>query len=271
MSETGTPDQSRSPALRVSEAERDRAATLLAACCSEGRLTLEEFSERVEIVLAAKTQADLNSVTADLPSGEAVSPYRSPVPASGWLAAVMSASSRVGRWRPKGRIRALALMGSVHIDLRSAEIEGPTLTIIAFSIMGDISIVLPEGVAVDVSGANIMGAKHVGIADVPILRGGPVISIRAYPIMGAISVRTQRSRPPRGQEQPIGVPAPPAVQAPPGASLEASAASMVGTEVPGSRASPGPLGVDSISNPSLPSGPDHLHAIDEEKAQEGHG
>jgi hypothetical protein len=271
MSETGTSDQGRSPVLRVSEAERDRAATLLATCCGEGRLTLEEFSERVEIVLAAKTQADLDSVTADLPTGEAVAPYRSPVPASGWLAAVMSASSRVGRWRPKGRIRAVALMGSVHIDLRSAEIEGPTLTITALSIMGDISIVLPEGVAVDVSGANFMGTKHVGIADVPILRGGPVISIRAFPIMGAVSVRTRRSRPPRGEAPPIAVPASPALDAPPGASVQASPASMAGTEVPGSTGSPGLLGVDSISNPSLPSGPDHLHAIDEEKAQEGHG
>ncbi|HSP38066.1 MAG TPA: DUF1707 domain-containing protein [Frankiaceae bacterium] len=57
-----------SPGLRASDADRERVAFSLQTAVSEGRLTLEEYDERVASVYAAKTYGDLAAVTADLPA-----------------------------------------------------------------------------------------------------------------------------------------------------------------------------------------------------------
>src|ERR1700722_20889476 len=54
-------------AERVADADRDRTVTQLRESVVEGRLTLDEFSERVGIALQAKTRSDLLAVMADLP------------------------------------------------------------------------------------------------------------------------------------------------------------------------------------------------------------
>ena len=53
--------------LRASDADRDRAASVLNEALAEGRLTAEEHSERLDSIYAAKTQADLVPLLEDLP------------------------------------------------------------------------------------------------------------------------------------------------------------------------------------------------------------
>ena len=78
------------PSLRIGDRERDAVAAELQEHYAHGRLTLEEFNQRLDAVFAAKTQADLSRLTADLPhvrSGGAPLPSsrtgRSPSLASG--------------------------------------------------------------------------------------------------------------------------------------------------------------------------------------------
>jgi hypothetical protein len=52
--------------MQASDVERDRAAETLGAHYVAGRLTLAEFTERVEKVLRAQSVADLDALTADL-------------------------------------------------------------------------------------------------------------------------------------------------------------------------------------------------------------
>jgi hypothetical protein len=66
--------------LRASDADRDRAASVLNAALAEGRLTAEEHSERLDSIYAAKTQAELVPLLEDLP---AASGATSPVPVAG--------------------------------------------------------------------------------------------------------------------------------------------------------------------------------------------
>ena len=54
--------------LRASDAERDLAADRLREAHAEGRLTVEEFSERLDAALAARTRGDLEALTRDLPA-----------------------------------------------------------------------------------------------------------------------------------------------------------------------------------------------------------
>jgi Domain of unknown function (DUF1707) len=55
------------PSLRIGDTERDAVAAELREHYAHGRLTLEEFNERLDAVFAAKTQRDLSRLTSDLP------------------------------------------------------------------------------------------------------------------------------------------------------------------------------------------------------------
>jgi|SRR5215469_1098807 len=55
------------PSLRIGDRERDAVAAELQEHFAHGRLTLEEFNQRLDAVFAAKTQRDLSRITADLP------------------------------------------------------------------------------------------------------------------------------------------------------------------------------------------------------------
>jgi hypothetical protein len=53
--------------LRASDAEREKAVQALQHAVGEGRITMAEFEERAAIAYAAKTRAQLDELTADLP------------------------------------------------------------------------------------------------------------------------------------------------------------------------------------------------------------
>ncbi len=58
--------------IRASDADRDRVAAQLREHFAEGRLTREEFDERLTATLNAKTYGDLRHVLTDLPGATAV-------------------------------------------------------------------------------------------------------------------------------------------------------------------------------------------------------
>ncbi|GAA4540067.1 DUF1707 domain-containing protein [Pseudonocardia xishanensis] len=64
------------PTLRISDAERETVAVRIRDAAAEGRLTLEEADERQQAVYAARTAADLEPLTADLPAPPAPVPSR---------------------------------------------------------------------------------------------------------------------------------------------------------------------------------------------------
>jgi hypothetical protein len=63
------------PRLRASDADRDRATALLREHHAAGRLTAEEFNERMDAALSAKTLGEIDDLLADLP---AIDLYRLP-------------------------------------------------------------------------------------------------------------------------------------------------------------------------------------------------
>ncbi len=179
--------------MRISDSDRDRAVGVLRDHCAEGRLTLEEFSERMSSVLAARTHDDIQKVMSDLPHSAIVAGGVR-TPETNWTVAIMSGSSRRGRWRPGARTRVVAFMGGCDLDLRQAEIEGPEVVITAVAFMGGVEIVVPEGFPVHLSGMPMFGGKDLKLADVPTVPGAPLIRVRAFPIFGGVQVHTKRSR-----------------------------------------------------------------------------
>jgi len=56
------------PRLRASDADRERTAELLREHHAVGRLSAEEFNDRVERVFSARTLGDLDALLSDLPA-----------------------------------------------------------------------------------------------------------------------------------------------------------------------------------------------------------
>ncbi len=81
------------PRVRASDADRERTVSLLREHHAQGRLTAEEFNDRLDRVFAAKTIGELDALLADLPG---IDLYR--LPAAGIRPAPPGASrSRAAR------------------------------------------------------------------------------------------------------------------------------------------------------------------------------
>jgi hypothetical protein len=65
------------PDLRIGDAERDVTTRQLRECFAQGRLTMDEFNDRLGQALAATTQAELDRLTQDLPPAR---PSPAPLP-----------------------------------------------------------------------------------------------------------------------------------------------------------------------------------------------
>jgi len=63
------------PNIRVSDNDRETTAASLREHFVQGRLTNDELNERLDRIFAAKTRADLDAVTADLPFQGSRGPY----------------------------------------------------------------------------------------------------------------------------------------------------------------------------------------------------
>src|SRR5262245_33348589 len=127
------------PPILASDAERESACAILREASVEGRLTLDEFTQRIGSALAARTRPELEDVTRDLPAVMALpqTARRSPVR---WSVALLSGVVRRGFWRVAERNWAIALMGNCDIDLRGAAISAPTTTFNAVAVMGGIDV-----------------------------------------------------------------------------------------------------------------------------------
>jgi hypothetical protein len=182
--------------LRVSDQDRDRTLELLGQHAAEGRLTLDEHEERASLVLAARTRADLATVTRDLPALGQPSPGRPPAAAGSapprkatrWFVAIMGGSKRRGRFRLASVVNVVAIMGGDEIDLRDAEIDANGLTMNMYAIMGGSTIYVPNTVEVEISGFSFMGGNEDrGGAHQP-RPGAPVIHIRSFNLMGGNTI-----------------------------------------------------------------------------------
>jgi hypothetical protein len=186
-SQAGPPD--RVP-LRASDAERERVAGLLRDAAAEGRITLEELSERLEFAWAARTQPELDTVVEDLPDRDAA--LTRPARAARWIVAVIGNDERSGRWRPGEDTRALALIGDCTLDLRQADVEGGELRITAIAVIGDVRVVVPPGVAVELDGVSLLGDKRHRVGEVPAPPPrAPRVRVTAYAVVGDVTVMSE--------------------------------------------------------------------------------
>jgi hypothetical protein len=190
---------------RASDAEREAVVARLRDAASEGRLTVEELAERIDAAYAARTRAELEPLTADLPSPEERAGFTpAAAPAAGPPAPARSASpvvlgilgggDRKGRWRVPPRMTVINVMGGADLDLRDAVLETPEVEITVWSLMGGSTITVPEGSHVELDGFALMGGNDLRLEGGNAPPGAPVVRVRAWSLMGGTDVRTPKPR-----------------------------------------------------------------------------
>lgn len=183
-----------SPELRVSDAERDRVVEHLKASAGEGRISMDELSDRVGEVYRARTEIELYGLTADLPA-----PPASAVPAvveqrTRRVVSVFSGVKRRGRWKPDARVHAVAVMGSSQLDLTEADVPDEGVVIVATAVFGGVDVVVAEGTAVELSGFAVLGGKDYRVKGSVTAGEGPLVSVRSRAVFGGVTVRSHPFR-----------------------------------------------------------------------------
>lgn len=169
---------------RVSDDERERAALELREHLVAGRLTLEEFSERVELAYRASTVSDLEAVGSALPVAAGGRRMLRPVRATvGFFAHIV----RRGRLRLGRRSVVVSGFADVDLDLREAEIAGLETDAYLFVLFGNVDIYVPERIGVDVMGLTVFGHRRQWGREAA-GAGAPVVRVRVIALFGTVDV-----------------------------------------------------------------------------------
>ena len=183
-----TDDPAQPPATRASDADREAAVARLEKALAEGRITVDEFRQRTEAAYSAVTTPEFEPLFADLPAaGSAqVEIVGSRAPAS--LFNVMG-DVRVNASTPVPR-RIGTVFGDIKIDLRDLRTDAEVIELDLSTVLGDIEVIVPEGVDGELNGWTVLGNRVMELAAVPRLAGTPRVVIRAHAIFGDLRLRS---------------------------------------------------------------------------------
>lgn len=158
------------PTVRVSDDDRNAVIDRIQDAAGRGFLTIDELESRIELASAAKTRAELDPLTADLPAAGS-----SVVGPPGIVAATLSNTRRQGYWEVPGRLQVNVTLGKVVLDFTQAKLTTPTVEVEVRGMLASIDVLVPAGMRVDISGlttplgkSQVSGGSSVG--DGPLVR-----------------------------------------------------------------------------------------------------
>jgi hypothetical protein len=206
MADTGDPNAALE--MRAADSDRERVAEQLRDAAGHGRLTMDELEERLERAYSAKTYAELEPLTRDLPATGTTAPLPAPTRSgtsrlvggtpSGrrWSIAIMSGSHRRGRWVMPRRYNAFAFWGGVVIDLREATFAEHETVIRANAFMAGIDVLVPEGVDLHVEGFGLMGGYEDATSSQlePPPPGAPVVRVTGIAFWAGVTGRRKAAK-----------------------------------------------------------------------------
>jgi hypothetical protein len=166
----------------VSDTERREALASLVTAASVGQVTLDEFSRRTDVALSARSRTDLVAALADL--GVAVAPGRVK---RRWFVPFGNRVRR-GRFVLPEHTSAVVFAGEIHLDLRGATLVGPEPTIKLWVFMGNLRVLAPRGIHVEVDSSSLFGGRTIATYGPPPSPATPVLRIRMIDVLGAVKV-----------------------------------------------------------------------------------
>ncbi|WP_345493849.1 DUF1707 SHOCT-like domain-containing protein [Nocardia callitridis] len=157
--------------LRVSDLEREHVGQLLQKAVGLGMLSLGEFTERMDTVLAAKTRGELNAVLIDLPGiqlggrpfGPTAPPrYTAPAVGSarsdGAIRGRFSSVQRRGPWHVPPTLRIDCWFSSVDLDFTTAIMSTQVVEIRVDATCSSVDLIVPREATVDLNGLDLVGS-----------------------------------------------------------------------------------------------------------------
>jgi hypothetical protein len=171
--------------VRASDADRDATVNRLREAAGEGQLTLEELTDRIEAAANAVMRSDLVLLTCDLPAAAAVSVATHSAGVRG-----LGDVKRSGPWTVPAENSFRTWLGHIKLDLREAQISATETHIYARALFGNIDLLVPEGIAVEVQARTRLGRTNLQASSgVP---GAPRIVLSGGTFSGNINVRHPR-------------------------------------------------------------------------------
>ncbi len=167
----------------VTDAERTTALSSLVRAANAGQVTLEEFSQRTDIVLATTTRSDLVAVTSDL---DAALPPPGRVKRR-WFVPIGNRVRR-GRFVLPEHTRMIVLVGEIHLDLRGAVLVGPEPSIKLWVFVGNLHVLAPRGIEVEVDSSSLLSGRTITTYGERAGPGAPVLRIRMLDLLGTVKV-----------------------------------------------------------------------------------
>jgi hypothetical protein len=129
-------------------------AEVLHAAYAEGKLDLDEHTERTTAALNARTFDELAALTSDLVPAPptALTPVRTPAVYDGdepdRVTAMLAESNRTGPWPVRRVTQANVFLGSVTLDLTEATFPAREIEVNCTQLLGQITIRVPLGTTV---------------------------------------------------------------------------------------------------------------------------
>jgi hypothetical protein len=171
--------------IRASNPERDATVNRLREAAVEGRLTLEELIDRIEAAANGVMCSDLERLTSDLPAAAAVGIATQPAGVHG-----LGDVKRSGPWTVPAENSFRSWFGHIKLDLRQAQISAAETHIHARALFGNVDLLVPEGVEVEVQARTQMGRTNLQAGSgIP---GAPRIVLTGGTFFGDIKVRHPR-------------------------------------------------------------------------------
>jgi len=107
------------------------------------------------------------------------------------MVSVFADITRTGRWRAEGTVSPVSVFGDIERDLRQAAVPSGEVTIRAVAPFGDIEVIVPDGVSVELSGFSLFGRKKVDVRRTASSSSpAPVVKVGAVTLFGSVLVRS---------------------------------------------------------------------------------
>jgi hypothetical protein len=178
------------PRLRASDADRDRAASVLNGAMAEGRLTVDEHAGRLDALYAAKTHAEIVPLLDDLPARTAAARPAESSGEVGHIVAILSGATRKGSWTVPPVMNVVTVLGGVELDFREATLPAGEIRISAVCILGGMQITVPPEMHVIDNGVAILGGREVSAdSDESVRPGAPVLRLSGACFLGGVEVK----------------------------------------------------------------------------------
>jgi len=196
------------------EKDRERALDSITTAFSHGVINLEDYELRAGAIQNAKTFADIDAQTLDLPRpgiprgpardhdvDSSTLRSREPRPSNDFSVesrngspdfslCIMGDRKLSGDWLNSDQAVTLTLMGSTTFDLRDAVLPPGRLKINAIAIMGEVKIIVPEGLPVRMSAFPFMGEANIqSSVERRIDKNRPWVDVGGIALMGSIIVK----------------------------------------------------------------------------------